>query len=228
MYLVRTLTGRARNIHLARCVQSADAPTGQQLLRDALPEEIAALAGSNELEAMRQRLLAVPADTVKTLRPDDYIAACAIFFIGIAHQRAPGFAFSVDCRHSNCHAHVSHRFIVHAVWLRHGFCALCRPCASGTRGHCHDGAGVSAHAGHYRALRLMPHRHSLAIIGDIAAAFCLFFCPIKKPAMRFCAAGFFHFFCSFLSVICNGNWMGWPARYPPSRALLAVMPVSAG
>ena len=26
MYLVRTLTGRARNIHLARCVQSADAP----------------------------------------------------------------------------------------------------------------------------------------------------------------------------------------------------------
>ena len=81
MYLVRTLTGRARNIHLARCVQSADAPTGQQLLRDALPEEIAALAGSNELEAMRQRLLAVPADTVKTLRPDDYIAACAIFLL---------------------------------------------------------------------------------------------------------------------------------------------------
>lgn len=81
MYLVRTLTGRARNIHLARCVQAADAPTGQQLLRDALPEEIASLTGSAELEAMRQRLLAVPAHTAKTLRPDDYIAACLIFLL---------------------------------------------------------------------------------------------------------------------------------------------------
>lgn len=79
MYLLRTLTSRAHNIHLARTVRHADVPSGQQLLRHALPEEISPLIGHDELETMRQRLLAAPTDTVRMLRPDDYLAACAIF-----------------------------------------------------------------------------------------------------------------------------------------------------
>lgn len=81
MYLVRTLTDRARTLHLARCIQNADAATGQQLLRETLPESLLPLLGKEELEAMRQRLLTAPIHAVKTLRLDDYIAACLIFFL---------------------------------------------------------------------------------------------------------------------------------------------------
>ncbi len=81
MYLVRTLAGRARNVHLAQCVQRADAATGRQWLREALPEEVAALTAQDELEAMRQRLLALPASRVNMLRADDYLAAINIFLL---------------------------------------------------------------------------------------------------------------------------------------------------
>ncbi|NOL51507.1 hypothetical protein [Pelistega suis] len=81
MYLVRTLTTRAHHIHLAKNVQQADKLKGQQLLKEALSEELAPLVGDDEVESMRQRLLSTKVNALKTLRADDYVAALLIFLL---------------------------------------------------------------------------------------------------------------------------------------------------
>ncbi len=81
MYLVRTLTTRTHNIHLVKSVQQVDKYKGQQLLKEALSEELAPLVGDEEVESMRQRLLTTSVSELRTLRVDDYMAAFLIFLL---------------------------------------------------------------------------------------------------------------------------------------------------
>jgi len=84
MYLVRTLTERTRNLALARQVIDADTATAHRLIMAALPEHVAAITGPDELEAMRRRLLALPAPVRGGLRRDDYLAATGVFLLVVA------------------------------------------------------------------------------------------------------------------------------------------------
>lgn len=82
MFLLRTLTERSRLRALARQVLAAgDAASARHLMEEALPRELVALAGPQELEAMRQRLLAAPPAVGAVLRAADYGAALAIFLL---------------------------------------------------------------------------------------------------------------------------------------------------
>jgi VIT1/CCC1 family predicted Fe2+/Mn2+ transporter len=78
MYVVRTVTERTRNRALARRIVGAEIETAQRLLAQSLPDHIAALVGTEELEGMRRRLLALSAGR-PTLRPRDFVEALAIF-----------------------------------------------------------------------------------------------------------------------------------------------------
>jgi hypothetical protein len=61
MFLVRTITDRGRLITLVRSVRTAaDADTGVRLIEGALSRVAAGLVSSAEIEAMRQRILALP------------------------------------------------------------------------------------------------------------------------------------------------------------------------
>ncbi len=81
MYLVATLTERKRNGQLARQVAGIDPEAGRRLLVLSMPEHIAALAGPDEVEAMRKRLLALPADARASLGRDDWLAALGVFLL---------------------------------------------------------------------------------------------------------------------------------------------------
>jgi VIT1/CCC1 family predicted Fe2+/Mn2+ transporter len=80
MYLVRTLTERRRNLALAKQAIAADADTAHRLIMAALPEHVAAITGTPELEGMRRRLIdRTPAR--RGLGRDDYLAAVGIFLL---------------------------------------------------------------------------------------------------------------------------------------------------
>jgi hypothetical protein len=80
MYLVRTLTERTRNASLARQVIGAAPDHGHRAIVASLPDHVAAIVGDVEIEAMRQRLLALRAQP-GGLHADDYIAALGIFLL---------------------------------------------------------------------------------------------------------------------------------------------------
>ena len=81
MYLVRTLTERARLRHLARRVIAADMDSAHHLIRLALPANFIAITGRNELEGMRRKLLARPMSDGPILRRRDYLAAVGVFLL---------------------------------------------------------------------------------------------------------------------------------------------------
>lgn len=61
MYLVGTVVERSRKVALLRrLVEAKSAEQAHRLIRDALPERLAAGAGPEALEALRQRLVAAP------------------------------------------------------------------------------------------------------------------------------------------------------------------------
>lgn len=80
MYLVGTATERSRNRALARRVQGADPVAAQRLIAQTLPEHVAALAGPDELEGMRRRLVALPPPG-RLLRGADWLAALGVFLL---------------------------------------------------------------------------------------------------------------------------------------------------
>jgi VIT1/CCC1 family predicted Fe2+/Mn2+ transporter len=80
MYLVRTLTERTRNRALAQRIIGADLETAHRLLAQALPDHVAALVGTEELEGMRRRLLALPVGR-RTFQPRDFLEAAGIFVL---------------------------------------------------------------------------------------------------------------------------------------------------
>jgi hypothetical protein len=79
LYLMATLSERARNRMLFGNVKAADGASGQRIIADALPEAIASVTTPEQLEAMRQKLLQVPAPGRMTyLTKDDWLGALAI------------------------------------------------------------------------------------------------------------------------------------------------------
>ena len=60
---------------------AADAAAAHRLIRDAMPASIAAIAGTQELEGMRQRLLALPGPVQRVLDRHDLGAAVRIFLL---------------------------------------------------------------------------------------------------------------------------------------------------
>ena len=84
MYLLNTLTERSRSRTLAANVAGADPATGRRLIEADLPEHVAAIAGPEEIEGMRRRLLALPPSAGGGLRGGDFLAAAGIFALVVA------------------------------------------------------------------------------------------------------------------------------------------------
>jgi len=79
MYLLGTAVERSRKVALLRkLVDAKDAGEAHRLIAEALPERLAAGAGPDALEALRQRLLAAPLPR-SGLRGDDYVGALEVF-----------------------------------------------------------------------------------------------------------------------------------------------------
>ncbi|AMO25283.1 membrane protein [Ramlibacter tataouinensis] len=83
MYLVRTLTQRARRLRLAAAIRAdADPARGLRRLKAELTGVIWTLVGDAELEAVRARLAALPQLPPKPhLTGPDYVAAAGIFVL---------------------------------------------------------------------------------------------------------------------------------------------------
>lgn len=79
MYLVRTATERARHRTLARRIVGADAETAHRLIADLLPAHVAAVAGHEEIEGMRRRLLTLAPQRYTLLAARDWLAAVGVF-----------------------------------------------------------------------------------------------------------------------------------------------------
>ncbi|MBK6803986.1 MAG: hypothetical protein IPG84_03515 [Betaproteobacteria bacterium] len=84
MYLVRTMTERVRVRSLSERVIAADAATGRRMIAEDLPPHVARVMGSEEIESMRQRALAMEPVEVPVLRRDDWLAALGIFLLVVA------------------------------------------------------------------------------------------------------------------------------------------------
>ena len=83
MYLVATLTGRARNQMLLRMVRSASDPQSAHAgIAEALPGRMGEEMGAEGLEDIRQHLLALP-DTPARVRfgQDDFLGALGVFLL---------------------------------------------------------------------------------------------------------------------------------------------------
>ena len=86
MYLVRTVTDRGRGLSLAHAVRRAkDQATGHHLLDQALSKTAANLLEEREVEAIRQRILAMPDLPARPkLTAQDLLAALAVFLMVVA------------------------------------------------------------------------------------------------------------------------------------------------
>ena len=86
MYLVRTVTERGRALTLLRSVRAApDAAEGRALIATTLARDVAAIVPDSAVEAVRQRMLAVPHVPARpALGWGDVVAAVAIFLVVVA------------------------------------------------------------------------------------------------------------------------------------------------
>jgi VIT1/CCC1 family predicted Fe2+/Mn2+ transporter len=86
MYLVHTLTERGRSLTLVRSVRAArDAEAGRKLIENSLSSAVAKLVSTVEIEAIRGRLVALPAVPERpTLHRGDLLAALSVFLIVVA------------------------------------------------------------------------------------------------------------------------------------------------
>ena len=86
MYLVRTVTDRGHSLTLVRSVRAAaDAEAGRKLIERSLPPAIAGLVSTAEIEAIRERLVALPPVPERpSLEREDLLAALAICLIVVA------------------------------------------------------------------------------------------------------------------------------------------------
>jgi len=83
MYLVATMTERARNLTLLGLVRSASAPrAAHEAIAEALPGRMSEALGAEGLEDMRRRLTALP-DTPSRARlgGDDFLGAFGVFLL---------------------------------------------------------------------------------------------------------------------------------------------------
>jgi hypothetical protein len=83
MYLVGTLTGRARNLVLLRLVRNtADLPTARASIAEALPGRMGEAIGAEGLEEIRRRLKALSEAPARArLTWDDFLGAFGVFLL---------------------------------------------------------------------------------------------------------------------------------------------------
>jgi len=84
MYVVRTVTERTRNRTLASRVATVEPEVARQLIVDALPDDVASVIGSEEIEGMRRRLVARRHEDRPLLRPRDFAEALGVFLWVVA------------------------------------------------------------------------------------------------------------------------------------------------
>ena len=86
MYLVRLVTDRGRSLTLVHSVKAAaDAHAGRALIERSLSRAVAGLVSPAEVEAIRGRIVALPAIPARPfLRWDDVSAAVAVFLFVVA------------------------------------------------------------------------------------------------------------------------------------------------
>lgn len=85
MYLVRTIVGRGRLLTLVRAVRDAGDAAGRRQIEEALPQVASRLLSAGEIEAMRARIVAMPALPERPkLHRDDLLGALGIFVIVVA------------------------------------------------------------------------------------------------------------------------------------------------
>jgi VIT1/CCC1 family predicted Fe2+/Mn2+ transporter len=84
MFLIGTVIDRNRNCVLGVRIRAADPDAAHRLIRRALPENVAALLGTDAIEAVRLRLIKLPPANrtfLWSLRLRDYQAAFSIFLM---------------------------------------------------------------------------------------------------------------------------------------------------
>lgn len=83
MYLMATLTGRARNLTLLGLVRGASDPqTAHDAIAEALPGRLGEAIGTEGLEDMRRRLAALPEVPARArLGRDDFLGAFGVFLL---------------------------------------------------------------------------------------------------------------------------------------------------
>jgi len=83
MYLMATLTGRARNQTLLRMVRSVSVPQSAHAgIAEALPGRLGEAMGAEGLEDIRRRLLALPDPPTRArLGQDDFLGALGVFLL---------------------------------------------------------------------------------------------------------------------------------------------------
>jgi hypothetical protein len=82
MYLIRTLTERARNLTLLRRVRSAANHDAHAIIAEALPGRLGSVISAEGLEGIRQRLAALPEPPVRArLGWHDFGAAVGVFLL---------------------------------------------------------------------------------------------------------------------------------------------------
>jgi len=86
MYLVRTVTDRAKSLTLVRSVRAAaDTETGRRIIENSLSRAVAGLVSEAEIEAIRGRIVALASVPERpTLNRNDLLASLAVFLIVVA------------------------------------------------------------------------------------------------------------------------------------------------
>ena len=86
MYLVRTITDRGKSLTLVRSVRAAtDTGGARALIKESLSKPLAGVITDAEVEAIRQRVVALPSPPERpTLKSEDLLAALAVFLLVVA------------------------------------------------------------------------------------------------------------------------------------------------
>ena len=82
MYLMAQLTERGRDALTLRMLHQADAGEARRIIAQALPPILPAILRPDELDAMRERLIALPQPSEQPdLNRDDWLAAAGVFLL---------------------------------------------------------------------------------------------------------------------------------------------------
>jgi VIT1/CCC1 family predicted Fe2+/Mn2+ transporter len=82
MYLMSSLTERARGLQTLASLQKADPVTGRELIAGAVPPLVASALSEEELERLRQRLSSVSAPPgARLISKEDWLGAAGVFLL---------------------------------------------------------------------------------------------------------------------------------------------------
>ena len=81
MYVIRNVTQRTRRRMRAQLIVEASPEAARDMIADELPPGIADITGPKELEAMRERLRAVPLRQPAVVTGRDFLEAAGVFLL---------------------------------------------------------------------------------------------------------------------------------------------------